>query len=329
MAPTAAEFIAEEKKFLGVPYVYGGESPSGFDCSGLVQYCLNAIGVRGCPRTSELQWSWCKHVSHDQLTPGTLVFESWPHDNAPPGHVITYIGDGQVIEAPQTGQVVHIRSWSPAGDQAQGAKIIGYGQVPGLVMSPPPPPPPTAHPPTVAVSGDGAVNVFWRGEAGFLWHGTGAGTGALKGTRLGSGPMESGPAAGVDAQGHLYVFWTGTDGNLWQVSWNGSAWQPQVKRGYGPLGSAPAVAVSSGGYASVFWRGTGGELWQAAGPGSGALTGPTPLGFGPMATGPAAGVDAQGHVYVYWVGTDGNLREVVWDGSAWQGQFNRGYGKVG
>jgi hypothetical protein len=89
------------------------------------------------------------------------------------------------------------------------------------------------------------------------------------------------------------------------------------------------VAVSSGGYASVFWRGTGGELWQAAGPGSGALTGPTHLGFGPMATGPAAGVDAQGRVYVYWVGTDGNLWEVFWDGAAWRGQFNRGYGKVG
>jgi hypothetical protein len=48
-----------------------------------------------------------------------------------------------------------------------------------------------------------------------------------------------------------------------------------------------------------------------------------------MATAPAAGVDAQGHVYVYWVGTDGNLWEVIWDGTAWQGQYNRGYGQVG
>jgi len=192
-----------------------------------------------------------------------------------------------------------------------------------------PPSPPAAHPPAVAVSSDGAVNVFWRGLAGALWQGTGLGSGDLKGTRLGSGPMESGPTADVDGQGHVYVYWTGTDGNLWEVAWNGSAWEEQANRGYGPLGSAPAVAVSSGGYASVFWRGTGGALWQAAGPGGGALKGPTRLGFGPMATGPAAGVDRQGRVYVYWVGTDGNLWEVFWDGSAWQGQFNRGYGKVG
>lgn len=70
MAPTAAEFIAEEKKFLGVPYVYGGESPSGFDCSGLVQYSLNAIGVRGCPRTSEEQWPGASTSAMTSLSPG-------------------------------------------------------------------------------------------------------------------------------------------------------------------------------------------------------------------------------------------------------------------
>lgn len=84
--------------------------------------------------------AWCEHVSYDQLKPGILIFEQWPGDNSPPGHVMTYIGNGQALEAPQTGQVVHIRAWSPAGDQAEGAAIIGYGQVPGLVMSPTPPP---------------------------------------------------------------------------------------------------------------------------------------------------------------------------------------------
>ena len=88
----------------------------------------------------------------------------------------------------------------------------------------------------MAVSGDGAVNVFWRGLAGALWQGTGLGTGDLKGTRLGSGPMKSGPAAGVDAQGHVYVYWVGTDGNLWEVIWDGSAWQGQFNRGYGQVG---------------------------------------------------------------------------------------------
>lgn len=214
--------------------------------------------------------------------------------------------------------------WALGPSSYMGMPISGYVQPRGLVT-----PVSSAHPPAVAVSGDGAVHVFWRGLAGALWQGTGPGSGDLKGTRLGSGPMESGPAAGVDGQGRVYVYWTGTDGNLWEVAWNGSAWQEQANRGYGPLGSAPAVAVSSGGYASVFWRGTGGALWQAAGQGGGALKGPTRLGFGPMATGPAAGVDGQGRVYVYWAGTDGNLWEVCWDGSAWQGQFNRGYGQVG
>ena len=138
MDPTAAEFIAEEKKFLGVPYVFGGESPSGFDCSSLVQYCLNAIGVQGCPRTSEEQWNWVERISYDQLVPGNLIFEQWPGDQAPPGHVVTFIGNGQVIEAPAPGQVVHIRAWSPAGDEADGAAIIGYGLVPGLTLQPPP-----------------------------------------------------------------------------------------------------------------------------------------------------------------------------------------------
>jgi hypothetical protein len=188
--------------------------------------------------------------------------------------------------------------------------------------------PSAAHPPAVAVSSDGAVNVFWRALGGFLWHGTGSGNGDLNGTRLGSGPMATGPAAGVDGQGHLYVYWQGTDGNLWEVTGDGSAWQAQANRGYGELGSAPAVAVSSDGAVNVFWRALGGFLWHGTGSGNGDLQG-TRLGFGPMATAPAAGIDGQGHIHVYWVGTDGNLWEVIWDGSAWQGQFNRGYGKIG
>lgn len=100
---------------------------------------------------------------------------------------------------------------SPNKNPYMGMPLSGYVSPRGLVD---PPAPPAAHPPAVAVSGDGGVRVFWRGEGGLLWQGTGAGTGALKGTRLGSGPMQSGPAAGADAQGHVYVFWTGTDGNL-------------------------------------------------------------------------------------------------------------------
>ena len=128
--PTAAQFIAEAKKFIGVPYVYGGASPAGFDCSGLVQYCLEQIGIHGVPRTSEGQWSWSHHVKQADLAPGDLIFEQWPGDSSPPGHVVIYIGSGQVIEAPETGQLVHTRAWSDTE-----TTIVGYGQVPGLSSS--------------------------------------------------------------------------------------------------------------------------------------------------------------------------------------------------
>ena len=68
--------------------------------------------------------------------------------------------------------------------------------------------------------------------------------------------------------------------------------------------------------------------WQIAMPRTRPSGGPAGLGVHAAEFG-ADGVDAQGHVYVYWVGTDRNLWEVIWDGSAWQGQFNRGYGQVG
>lgn len=55
MAPTGAEFVTKAEAEIGVPYVYGGASPSGFDCSGLVYWCLHQIGISGCPRTSEEQ----------------------------------------------------------------------------------------------------------------------------------------------------------------------------------------------------------------------------------------------------------------------------------
>ena len=196
-SPTAADFVKQAEQEIGVPYVYGGDSPSGFDCSGLVVWCLHRIGIASCPRTSEQQWTWCKHLAGEKdLLPGDLVFEQWPEDtDPPPGHVVIYVGDGQCVEAPHPGAKVWKRSWSPTE-----TTIVGYGRVPGLQMGGPPASP-AAHPPAVAVGGDGAVNVFWRGLGGALWQGTGLGTGGLKGTRLGSGPMESGPAAGAEPSG--------------------------------------------------------------------------------------------------------------------------------
>jgi peptidoglycan DL-endopeptidase CwlO len=91
-------------QYLGVPYVWGGASPSGFDCSGLVSYAYSQIGV-SLPHNAAMQYNTVGvFVSRDQLAPGDLVF----FDGL--GHMGMYIGGGQFIHAPHTGDVVKISS---------------------------------------------------------------------------------------------------------------------------------------------------------------------------------------------------------------------------
>ena len=95
--------VAVARRELGVPYVWGGESPSGFDCSGLVQYVYARLGVE-LPRVAADQFGAGRHVSRSELEPGDLVF----FDHL--GHVGIYIGGGMFIHAPHTGTVVQISS---------------------------------------------------------------------------------------------------------------------------------------------------------------------------------------------------------------------------
>jgi len=90
-------------RYLGVPYVWGGASPSGFDCSGLVMYVYAQVGV-SLPHYTGAQWSAGVPVSRGDLQPGDLVF----FDGL--GHVGIYIGGNQFIHAPHTGTVVQISS---------------------------------------------------------------------------------------------------------------------------------------------------------------------------------------------------------------------------
>lgn len=92
------------KKYLGVPYVWGGTTPNGFDCSGLVQYVCRENGI-SVPRVAASQRGAGQYVSRENLQPGDLVFFS---NGGGVSHVGIYCGDGNMIHAPQTGDVVKI-----------------------------------------------------------------------------------------------------------------------------------------------------------------------------------------------------------------------------
>ncbi len=92
-------------QYLGTPYVWGGASPGGFDCSGLVMYAYQQVGI-SLPHSSYAQYGAGVSVSRDELQPGDLVF----FDGL--GHVGIYVGGGSFIHAPHTGDVVKISSMS-------------------------------------------------------------------------------------------------------------------------------------------------------------------------------------------------------------------------
>lgn len=93
-------------KYIGVPYVYGGTSPSGFDCSGLIYYAAKEAGI-SLPRTSQAQSTLGSYVSVSDLKAGDLVF--WGGVGSA-YHVGIYIGGGQYLHAPAPGQSVTIQS---------------------------------------------------------------------------------------------------------------------------------------------------------------------------------------------------------------------------
>lgn len=120
---TAAVKLAEH--YLGTPYVYGGDKPGGFDCSGLLQFVWGKNGVN-IPRTTFEQWHAGKPVSLNDLQPGDAVFYRGSDPmiqggQVLPGHVAMYIGNGKVIQAPHTGADVQISSLNAMGP-AMGAR---------------------------------------------------------------------------------------------------------------------------------------------------------------------------------------------------------------
>lgn len=101
----AAQAAAHARNMVGKPYVYGGNSPQGFDCSGLVQYSYLRAGI-SVPRTTRSQLKAGLPITTRSLRAGDLVF--FDQEGRKFSHVGIYIGDGRFVHAPSSGKQVRI-----------------------------------------------------------------------------------------------------------------------------------------------------------------------------------------------------------------------------
>lgn len=108
--PAAAAALAAAQSRLGLPYVWGAVGPATFDCSGLTGWAYRQAGV-SLPRTAAEQWNSGPHPALAELAPGDLLF--WATNPADPStihHVALYLGNGQMIAAPHSGDVVRVQA---------------------------------------------------------------------------------------------------------------------------------------------------------------------------------------------------------------------------
>ncbi len=121
MSVKAARVVKVALKQRGVPYRWGGTSPrTGFDCSGFTRWVYAHVGV-SLPHSSYAQFTMGRRVSLGKLKPGDLLFFYGL------GHVGMYIGHGKYIDAPQTGERVHIKSLAHGLHAIDGARRILAG----------------------------------------------------------------------------------------------------------------------------------------------------------------------------------------------------------
>lgn len=112
------EIINYAQQYLGTPYVWGGNTPSGFDCSGFTRWVFSHKAGIELPRLAQMQMNEGRGVSLEEAQPGDLV---WMHGG---GHVGIYLGGGNVIHAPKPGDVVKISNIHVWDSQGWGIRRI-------------------------------------------------------------------------------------------------------------------------------------------------------------------------------------------------------------
>lgn len=108
--PVRSQVVFTAMQMVGVPYRWGGSTPEGFDCSGLVQYAYSNAGLR-LPRTAADQMNASAPLTLENAQAGDLLFF---RDGGRTSHVAIYLGDGRFVHAPSTGSQVSLDSFGNA-----------------------------------------------------------------------------------------------------------------------------------------------------------------------------------------------------------------------
>ncbi len=117
------EIVVRAISLLGTPYQFGGNGPEAFDCSGLVRYIYNELGI-DVPRTAIEQYRAAMAVDMDHVEPGDLLFFRTRGRGV--SHVAIYAGSGRFVHAPQTGRVIELRE---IGDGYYRTRLVGAGRL--------------------------------------------------------------------------------------------------------------------------------------------------------------------------------------------------------